>query len=173
MSDSLRSFISSERPERIAHDRSFPLSDLSDSVTVAHLSWAIWAIHSQLLIWFERNEEMSEWANEGWANEQMRDERMSEFPALPCRMKWLLFFLFLFLSIKSYRIGKKINGKWQHRRLEWCRKRENYMNCRVLRNGQIWDFYTHLSSSWLLGHSKHLDGGPFKSWSGCCVAKTI
>ena len=38
MSDSLTSFISSERPEQIAHGRSFPLSHLSDSLTFAHLS---------------------------------------------------------------------------------------------------------------------------------------
>ena len=69
MSDSLTMLISSERLERIAQDRSFPLSNLSDSLTVAHLSWAIWANRSQSLIWFERNEQMS-------------DEQMSEFPAL-------------------------------------------------------------------------------------------
>ena len=52
MSDLLTSLISSERPERIAHGHSFPLSDLSDSLMVAHLSWAIWANRSQSLIWF-------------------------------------------------------------------------------------------------------------------------
>ena len=57
MSDSLTSLISSEQPERFAHGRLFVFSDLSESLTV------------QLLIWFEQNEEMS-------------DERMSEFPAL-------------------------------------------------------------------------------------------
>ena len=64
MSDSFTSLISSERPEWIAHGCSFPLSNLSDSLTVAHLSWAIWVNPSQLLIWFERNEQMREWANE-------------------------------------------------------------------------------------------------------------
>ena len=49
--------------------RSFPLSNLSVSLMVAHLSKAIWANRSQSLIWFERNE-------------QMNNERMSEFPAL-------------------------------------------------------------------------------------------
>ena len=58
MSDSLTSLISSEQPEQFAQNRSFPLSDLSYSLTVAHLSWAI------------------------WANEWMSDEQMSEFPAL-------------------------------------------------------------------------------------------
>ena len=51
----------------IAHGRSFVMSDLSNSLTVAlltwatwaicsvtHLSWAIWANHSQSLIWFEQ-----------------------------------------------------------------------------------------------------------------------
>ena len=64
MSDSLISLISSERSEQIAHDLSFPLSDLSDSLTGAHLFWAIWANCSQSLIWFEQNEQMSKRANE-------------------------------------------------------------------------------------------------------------
>ena len=67
-----------ERPERFAHSHSFDMSDLSNSLTVAHLSWAIWANRSQSLIWFEQNErmrKMSEWAN----------EQMSEFPALSGR----------------------------------------------------------------------------------------
>ena len=37
------SLIFSERPERIAYSRSFVLSDLSESLTVAHLIWAKWA----------------------------------------------------------------------------------------------------------------------------------
>ena len=32
-----------ERPERIAHSRSFVLIDLSESLTVAHLIWGVWA----------------------------------------------------------------------------------------------------------------------------------
>ena len=55
-------FISSERPERFAHGSSFVLSDLSKSLTVAHLIWA---------------------------NEQMSDEQMSEFPVLTAR-SWTL-----------------------------------------------------------------------------------
>ena len=72
---------------------SFIMSDLSESLTVTHLSWvtwvicswslfwheqpewfahrrsfvlswAIWANCSQLLIWFERSQRMSKWANE-------------------------------------------------------------------------------------------------------------
>ena len=59
----IRSFIMSnlichELPEQFAHCRSFDMRDLSDLLTVAHLSWAIWANCSQSLIWFER------WANE-------------------------------------------------------------------------------------------------------------
>ena len=57
------------------------MSDLSELLTVAHLSWATWAIRSQLLRCLERSEriphscsfdlsEMSEWANEWWANSQ-------------------------------------------------------------------------------------------------------
>ena len=68
MSDSLTLLISSEWPERITHCCSFPLSNLSDSLTFAHLSLAIWANRSQSLIWFDRNERIS-------------DEQMSEFPA--------------------------------------------------------------------------------------------
>ena len=55
-----------ERPERIAQGRSFDMSDLSNWLTVTHLSWAIWANHSQSLIWSEGSEQMrdlSEWAN--------------------------------------------------------------------------------------------------------------
>ena len=54
------SLIYHERPERIAHGCSFFMCDLSDSLTVAHLSWAIWANRSQSLIWFERSERMSD-----------------------------------------------------------------------------------------------------------------
>ena len=53
-----QSLISSERPERFAHGHSFVLSDLRESLSVAHLILA------------------------KWVNEQMSDERMSEFPAL-------------------------------------------------------------------------------------------
>ena len=40
------SLIFGERPERFAHDRSFPLSDLSKLLMVAHFWWATWAICS-------------------------------------------------------------------------------------------------------------------------------
>ena len=41
------SLIFSERPEQIAHGHSFVLSDLSDSLTVAHFLWATWGIRSR------------------------------------------------------------------------------------------------------------------------------
>ena len=84
--------------------RSFPLSDLSESHTVAHLSWATWAIRSRLLISSEGPERFThgrsfvlsylsklltfahliwaKWANEQISDEQIRDKWMSEFPAL-------------------------------------------------------------------------------------------
>ena len=62
--------------------RSFPLSDLSELLMVAHFWWATWAIRSRSLICLERFErithscsfylsEMSKWANERWANERI------------------------------------------------------------------------------------------------------
>ena len=59
-----------ERPERIAHICSFVMSDLSDSLTVAHLSWGTWANRSHFFICPERFEQMSEWAMSKWANSQ-------------------------------------------------------------------------------------------------------
>ena len=64
--------------ERFAHARSFPLSDLSDLLTVAHLSWgdlseSLTVAH---LIWAKwvnermSNEGMSKWALSEWANSQ-------------------------------------------------------------------------------------------------------
>ena len=98
-----------ERPERFTLGRSFLVSNLSESLTslffwwatwaiCSHCSpkkrewancsffklkkpWAIWEYHSQSLIWFERNEQMSD--------EQMSDERMSEFQALRAGGRWL------------------------------------------------------------------------------------
>ena len=40
------SLIFGERPERFTHNRSFPLSDLSESLMVAHFWWATWVIRS-------------------------------------------------------------------------------------------------------------------------------
>ena len=56
MSDSLTSLISSEQPERIAHGRSFLVSEMSDSLTS--------------LIWFERNERFTHIAHQKRGNEQ-------------------------------------------------------------------------------------------------------
>ena len=69
---------------------SFFMSDLSKLLTVAHLSWATWAIDSQLLFWHERPErfahscsfvlsDLSEsltvahliWAMSKWVNSQL------------------------------------------------------------------------------------------------------
>ena len=48
------------------HGRSFVMSVLSDSLTVAHLSWAFWANRSQSLICPEQF-----WADERWVNERI------------------------------------------------------------------------------------------------------
>ena len=70
MSNLGESLICHERPEQFAHCHSFNMSDLIDSLTVPHLSCAIWANRSQSLIWFERSEQMSKWAMSEWANSQ-------------------------------------------------------------------------------------------------------
>ena len=75
--------------------RSFIMSTLSESLTVAHLSWAIWAIRTWSLICLERPErfahsrsfvlnDLSESLTVAhlMRNEQMSDEQMREFPAL-------------------------------------------------------------------------------------------
>ena len=49
-----------EQPELIAHSCSFVLSNLSESLSVAHLIWEVWANRSQSLIWSEQSERMSE-----------------------------------------------------------------------------------------------------------------
>ena len=48
-----------ERPERIANGCSFVMSDLSNSLIVTLLTWATWAIRSQLLICPERSEQIA------------------------------------------------------------------------------------------------------------------
>ena len=74
------SLIYHERPERIAHGCSFVMSNLSNSLTVALLTWATWVICSQSLICHEQSEQiahshsfdlsdLSKWVNELWANE--------------------------------------------------------------------------------------------------------
>ena len=64
-------FISDLRNSLTSHGCSFGMSNLSDSLTVTHLSWLIWANCSQLLIWFEPSD-----------SERMRNKRMSKFPTL-------------------------------------------------------------------------------------------
>ena len=77
------SLIYHEQTEGISHSCSFVMSDLSDLLTVAHLTWAI---RSQLLICPERSEliahsrsfdlsnlsewAMSKWGMSKWANSQ-------------------------------------------------------------------------------------------------------
>ena len=56
-----------KRPERIAQGRSFAMSDLSNLLMVAHLSWAIWAIRSQSLICPERSEQIAHSRSLKWA----------------------------------------------------------------------------------------------------------
>ena len=81
--DSLRLLFCPERPfthgrsEQIAHSCSFLVSNLSDSLTVALFSWAIWANCSQSLF------KMSNF-------EQKSDEQMREFPTLVVSLgaKW-------------------------------------------------------------------------------------
>ena len=76
-----------ELPERNAHSWSFVLSDLSNSLTVALLTWATWVIGSQSLICPERSEwvahsrsfdlsNLSEWAISEWANSQCLGTRL-------------------------------------------------------------------------------------------------
>ena len=71
------------------------MSNLNESLTVAHLSWATWAIRSRSLICIEQSEwiarshsfdlsemsEMSKWANEQWANKR-----------IPCPVIFLFFY---------------------------------------------------------------------------------
>ena len=64
-----------EQPVKIVHSRSFVMSNLSNSLTVALLTWATWAICSQMLICPEQSEwiahsrsfdlsDLNKWANE-------------------------------------------------------------------------------------------------------------
>ena len=53
------SLIYHEWPERIANGCSFVMSDLSDLLTVAHLTWATWAIGSQSLTCPEQSEQIA------------------------------------------------------------------------------------------------------------------
>ena len=81
----------------MGHSRSFFMSDLSDSLTVTHLSWVTWAILSQSLICLERSEQiahchsfdlsrMSKWAMSKWAKSQPWFSLLNSF----CYLKKLL-----------------------------------------------------------------------------------
>ena len=76
MSNSLKkkwfaiSLIYPEQPEQITNSCSFVMNNLSNLLTVTHLSWLIRENRSQWLIWSEHSEQMSEWAMSKWANAQ-------------------------------------------------------------------------------------------------------
>ena len=58
---------------------SFIMIDLSQLLTVAHLSWVTWAIRSQLLICSEQSERIAHSRSFDvieWANERMSDEQI-------------------------------------------------------------------------------------------------
>ena len=92
------SFFVSERaneqfPQKTSDSRlhSFIMIDLSELLTVALLTWATWAIRSQLLICLEQYEriahrrsfDLSNWANERWANERIPNPaQMTKFQNL-------------------------------------------------------------------------------------------
>ena len=70
LSKSLTVALCHEQPERFTHGCSFVMRDLSNLLTVAHFSRAIWANCSQLLIKISNFEQMSKWAMSRWANSQ-------------------------------------------------------------------------------------------------------
>ena len=70
LSKSLTVALCHEQPERFTHGCSFVMRNLSNSLTVAHFSSAIWANCSQLLIKISNFEQMSKWAMSQWANSQ-------------------------------------------------------------------------------------------------------
>ena len=119
--------ISSERPERIAHRRSFVLRDLSDSLMVVHFLWATWAIRSRLLICLEQSEqiahsrsfdlskmskwEMSEWAMSEWA----MSEWVNSQPWFWATYQYQIlnkFFCRCRLPLYEPRMSKKIGVLW-------------------------------------------------------------
>ena len=63
---------------------SLVMSNLSDLLTIAHLSWATWAISSQFLIFPEQSEQIAQSCSLQWAilflaNERWANELMSKF----------------------------------------------------------------------------------------------
>ena len=104
------SLIYHERPERIAHSCLFFRSDLSNLLTVALLTWATWAIHSQLLIcpeWSERIahsrsfdlSDLSKWAKEQIPNPEYMILTALEWPYLLKFICTKIQFVFLVLCI--------------------------------------------------------------------------
>ena len=98
---------------------------------VAHLSWAIWANRSQSLIWFERNEQMSKWANERWANEQIPSpvpevcceiwhslnsvcRCLVSFVDLECDNLGYCFYLHLVFLAMAILLNCTLNIRWKH-----------------------------------------------------------
>ena len=72
----------------MAHGRSFVMSNLSASLTIAFFIWATWVLCSQSLICLQRSEQIAHSRSfdlskmSKWANDQMSDEQKSKFPAL-------------------------------------------------------------------------------------------
>ena len=64
------SLFCAEQPVQITHICSFVMSNLSDLLTVAPLSWATWANHSHSLICIDIFERKSKWVMCEWANSQ-------------------------------------------------------------------------------------------------------
>ena len=139
-----RLLICHEHPERFAHGRSFDMSDLNDLLTVAHLSWGIWANRLQLLIWFKRNDKwvISKWANsQPWKKQAIGSFLVSDLSHLltVALLSWVTW------AIHSHRSLKK---------REWA-NRSGFLN--LQKNVQkIW-FYS-------IFFSKSLQT-PFKSWT--------
>ena len=72
-----------EQPEQIAHSQSFDMSDLRNSLAVALLTWATWAIRSQSLICPDWSEWIAHsWAIWLWAKELISNKQVRKFPTL-------------------------------------------------------------------------------------------
>ena len=88
------SLIYHELPEGITHSHLFVMSDLSDSLMVALLTWGTWAIaHSRSFVLSDLSESLTVahliwaiWANERWVSEQIPSpvsyKKQGEFPGL-------------------------------------------------------------------------------------------
>ena len=115
-----KSLISSEWHERMANGHSFVLSDLSDSLTVAHF---LWAIFSRSLICLERSElianscsfdlsEMSEWMNEQWANERIPSPAFSRKVSNKFRTSWVYYLWLLPLIFRLITRACSVESFW-------------------------------------------------------------